>query len=44
MLAEKSLVDILHERISSKALQLPVFHHVALKLMNILAQEDYRIA
>src|SRR5215510_5110368 len=44
MLAERSLVDILHERISSKALQLPVFHHVALKLMNILAQEDYSIA
>src|SRR5215813_11141852 len=44
MLAEKSLVDIIHDRVSSKALQLPVFHHVALKLMNVLAQEDYSIA
>src|SRR5262245_50127152 len=43
MLAEKSLVDILHERVSSKALQLPVFHPVALKLMNVLAQDDYSI-
>ena len=44
MLAEKSLVDIIHERVSSEALQLPVFHHVALKLMNVLAKEDYSIA
>ena len=44
MLAEKSLVEIIHERVSSKTLQLPVFHHVALKLMNVLAQEDYSIA
>ena len=44
MLAEKSLVDSIHERVSSKALQLPVFHHVALKLMNVLAKEDYSIA
>jgi HD-like signal output (HDOD) protein len=44
MPAEKSLVDILHERVSAKALQLPVFHHVALKLMHILAKEDYSIA
>jgi HD-like signal output (HDOD) protein len=44
MLAEKSLVDIIHERVSSKAPQLPVFHHVALKLMNVLAKEDYSIA
>src|SRR5262245_13656119 len=44
MLAEKSLVDIIHERVSSKAQQLPVFHHVALKLMHVLAQEDYGIA
>jgi pimeloyl-ACP methyl ester carboxylesterase len=33
MLAEKSLVDIIHERVSSQALQLPVFPHVALKLI-----------
>ena len=44
MLAEKLLVGIIHERISSQALQLPVFHHVALKLMNVLAKEDYSIA
>jgi HD-like signal output (HDOD) protein len=44
MLAEKSLVDIIHERVSSQALQLPVFHHVALKLMNVLAKEEYSIA
>ncbi len=44
MPAEKSLVDIIHERVSAETLQLPVFHHVALKLMNILAKEDYSIA
>jgi HD-like signal output (HDOD) protein len=44
MLAEKSLVDLIHERVSSQVLQLPVFHHVALKLMNVLAKEDYSIA
>jgi HD-like signal output (HDOD) protein len=44
MPVEKSLVDILHERVSAQALQLPVFHHVALKLMHILAKEDYSIA
>ena len=44
MFAEKSLVDIIHERVSSQALQLPVFHHVALKLMNVLAKEEYSIA
>src|SRR5215831_4360729 len=44
MLPEKSLVEIIHERVSSKALQLPVFHHVALKLMNVLAKEGYSIA
>jgi len=44
MLAENALVDLIHERVSSKALQLPVFHHVALKLINVLAQEDYSIA
>src|SRR5262245_58992089 len=44
MLAEKSLVGLIHERVSSKALQLPVFHHVALKLMNVLAKEDYSIS
>jgi HD-like signal output (HDOD) protein len=44
MLAEKSLADIIHERVSSQALQLPVFPHVALKLMNVLAKEDYSIA
>lgn len=43
MLTEQSLVDIMHERISSQTLQLPVFHPVALKLMNILAKEDYSI-
>ena len=43
MLAEQSLVDIIHERVSSQTLQLPVFHPVALKLMNIL-KEDYSIA
>jgi len=44
MLAEKSLLDIIHEGVSAKALQLPVFHQVALKLMNVLAKEDYSIA
>ena len=44
MLAEKSLVDIIHERISSDAMQLPVFHHVALKLLNLLAKEDFSMA
>jgi HD-like signal output (HDOD) protein len=44
MLAAKSLVDIIHERVSSQALQLPVFHHVALKLMHALEKEDYSIA
>jgi HD-like signal output (HDOD) protein len=44
MLAEKLLVDMIHDRLSSRALQLPVFHHVALKLMNVVAQEDYSIA
>src|SRR5215813_14536855 len=44
MLAENALVDLIHERINSQALQLPVFHHVALKLMSVLAQEDYSIA
>ncbi len=44
MLAEKSLVDIIHERVSANALQLPVFHHVALKLMHILSKEDFSIA
>jgi HD-like signal output (HDOD) protein len=43
MLTEQSLVDIIHERLSSQTLQLPVFHPVALKLMNILAKEDYSI-
>ena len=43
MLTEQSLVDIIHERISSQTLQLPVFHPVALKLMNTLAKEDYSI-
>lgn len=43
MLTEQSLVDIMHERISSQTLQLPVFHPVALKLMNLLAKEDYSI-
>ena len=43
MLTEQSLLDIIHERISSQTLQLPVFHPVALKLMNILAKEDYSI-
>jgi HD-like signal output (HDOD) protein len=44
MPAEQILVDILHERMSTQALQLPVFHHMALKLMHILAKEDYSIA
>ncbi len=44
MPAEKSLVDIIRERVSSQALQLPVFPHVALKLMNVLAKVDYSIA
>jgi len=44
MFAEKSLVDIIHERVSANALQLPVFHHVALKLMHILSKEDFSIA
>ena len=44
MFAEKSLVDIIHERVSANTLQLPVFHHVALKLMHILSKEDFSIA
>ena len=44
MLAEKSLVEIIHAHANSKPLQLPVFHPVALKLMNVLANEDYSIA
>lgn len=44
MFAEKSLGDIIHERVSSNTLQLPVFHHVALKLIHILSKEDFRIA
>jgi HD-like signal output (HDOD) protein len=44
MLTEQSLIDIIHERVSSQTLQLPVFQHVALKLMNVLAKEDYSIA
>src|SRR5690349_20300963 len=44
MFAETSLVDIIHERVNAQALQLPVYHHVACKLMPILAQEDYSIA
>ncbi len=44
MPAEQSLVDIIRERVSSQALQLPVFPHVALKLMNVLAKVDYSIA
>jgi HD-like signal output (HDOD) protein len=44
MFAEKSLVDIIHERVSANTLQLPVFHHVALKLMHILSREDFSIA
>ena len=44
MFAEKSLVDIIHERVSANALQLPVFHHVALKLMHILSKENFSIA
>src|SRR5215813_6181920 len=44
MLAEKSLVDMIYERTSSDAMQLPVFHHVALKLLNLLSKEDFSIA
>jgi HD-like signal output (HDOD) protein len=44
MPAEPSLVEIIHERVSTETLQLPVFHHVALKLMHTLAKEDYSIA
>ena len=44
MPAEQSLVEIIHERVSTETLQLPVFHHVALRLMHILAKEDYSIA
>jgi HD-like signal output (HDOD) protein len=44
MPAEQSLVEIIHARVSAETLQLPVFHHVALKLMHILAKEDYSIA
>jgi HD-like signal output (HDOD) protein len=44
MPAEQSLVEIIHARVSTETLQLPVFHHVALKLMHILAKEDYSIA
>ena len=43
MLDGKSLIDITHERISSDAMQLPVFHHVALKLLNLLSKEDFSI-
>lgn len=41
MIPEKSLVEIIHERIHTDAVQLPVFHHVALKLLNILSKEDF---
>jgi len=44
MFAGKSLVDVIHERISSDPIPLPVFHHVALKLLNILSKEDFSIA
>jgi HD-like signal output (HDOD) protein len=44
MPAEQSLIEIIHARVSAETLQLPVFHHVALKLMHILAKEDYSIA
>ena len=44
MVAEKSLVDIIHERVNANTLQLPVFHHVALKLMHILSREDFSIS
>ena len=39
----KSLIDIIHERIHADAVQLPVFHHVALRLLNILSKEDFSI-
>jgi HD-like signal output (HDOD) protein len=42
--AEKSLVDIIHERVSSNTLQLPVFHHLALKHMHHLDKEHFNIA
>ncbi|MGE3541644.1 MAG: HDOD domain-containing protein [Candidatus Tectimicrobiota bacterium] len=44
MVPTKSLVEIIHERIHADAVQLPVFHHVALRLLNILSKEDFSIA
>lgn len=43
MLAEKSLVDVINERISSNELQLPVFHQTALKLQELLQRDDASI-
>jgi HD-like signal output (HDOD) protein len=36
-------MDIIHERVQSDALQLPVFHHVALKLLGLLSKDDFNI-
>jgi putative nucleotidyltransferase with HDIG domain len=38
-----SLVDIIHEYLVSEELQLPVFHHVALRLQDMLAKDDYNL-
>lgn len=43
MVPGKSLVDIIQERIHADTVQLPVFHHVALKLLNVLSKEDFSI-
>lgn len=43
MVSGKSLVDIIHERMHTDAVQLPVFHHVALKLLNVMSKEDFSI-
>lgn len=43
MLAERSLVDVIHERIRSNELQLPVFHQAALKLQDLLQRDDTSI-
>lgn len=38
-----SLVDIIHEHLVSEELHLPVFHHVALRLQDMLGKDDYNL-
>ncbi len=38
-----SLVEKIREQVASDQLQLPVFHHVALRLQHLLAKEDFNI-